>query len=195
MTMLSARSLRLPRGAGVLAGGVLASVGVSVLLAAGPAGPVVAASAAPAAVRIGTFDSRAVALAYYRSPSVVNELMGMRAELEKAKAAGDEVQAKDLAERGPAMQMLMHQQVFSNGSIGNITAAMASRLPEVAKTAGVVAIVSSWELPFSAPNIEVVDVTPQVVALFAPDAQTTKIVASMRGQKPIALLDALMIKD
>jgi len=193
--MLSAISLRPPRGAGVLAGGVLAPVVVSVLLAVGPAGSAAAAGDAPATVRIGTFDSRAVALAYYRSPSVMKELAGMRAEFEKAKAAGDETKAKDLEARGPAMQMLMHQQVFSNGSIGNITAAMASRLPEVAKAAGVVAIVSSWELPHSAPNVEVVDVTPQVVALFAPDAQTTKIIESMRGQKPIPLLDALLIKD
>jgi hypothetical protein len=192
--MLSATSLRLHRGAAVLAAGILVSVHGSVLLAAGPTGPVVAA-AAPAAVRIGTFDSRAVALAYYRSPSVMKELTGMRAEFEKAKAAGDETKVKDLEARGPAMQTLMHQQVFSDGSINNITAAIANRLPEVAKAAGVVAIVSVWELAHSAPSVEVVDVTPQVVALFAPDAQTTKIIESMKGQKPIPLLDALLIKD
>jgi hypothetical protein len=188
--MLSAKSLRLPRAAGVLA-----PVVVGVLLAAVPAEPVRAAGTEPAAVRIGTFDSRAVALAYYRSPSVMKELMGTHADLEKAKAAGDEAKAKDLEVRGPAMQMLMHQQVFSSGSIGNITAAMASRLPDVAKAAGVVAIVSSWELPHSAPTVEVVDVTAQVVALFAPDAQTMKIIESMKGQKPIPLVEALMIKD
>ena len=193
--MLSAVSLRLPRGAGVLAGGVIAPVVLGVLLAAVPAGPVVAAGGAPAAVRIGTFDSRAVALAYYRSPDRKADIGAMRADLEKAKAAGDQKKVEELQARGPAMQMLMHQQVFSNGSIGNITAAMASRLPDVAKAAGVVAIVSSWELPHSAPGVELVDVTPQVVALFAPDAQTTKIIESMKGQKPMALLDALMIKD
>jgi hypothetical protein len=181
--MFSAASLR------------VAPFALGVLLAAVPAGPVGAAGAAPAAVRIGTFDSRAVALAYYRSPSVMKELTGMRADLEKAKAAGDETKAKDLEARGPAMQMLMHQQVFSNGSIGNIMPALASRLPDVAKAAGVVAIVSSWELPRSAPGVELVDVTPLVVALLAPDAQTTKIIESMRGQKPIPLLDALLIKD
>jgi hypothetical protein len=188
--MLSVISLRSPRSAGVLAGGL-----IGVLLAAVSAGPVVAAGGAPVAVRIGTFDSRAVALAYYRSPDGMKELMGMRADLEKAKAAGDQKTVEDLQARGPAMQMLMHQQVFSNGSIGNITAAMASRLPEIAKAAGVVAIVSSWELPHSAPNVELVDVTPQVVALFALDAQTAKIVESMKGQKPRSLRDALMIKD
>jgi hypothetical protein len=189
--MLSAISLRPPRSAG----GLVAPVIIGLMLAAAPTGPVVAAGGAPATVRIGTFDSRAVALAYYRSPEVMKELMGMRAELEKAQAAGDQKKVEDLQARGPAMQMLMHQQVFSNGSIGNLTAAMERRLPEVAKAAGVVAIVSSWELPYSAPNVEVVDVTPQVVALFAPDAQTTKIIESMRGQKPIPLLDALLIKD
>ena len=164
-------------------------------LAASPAGPVVSAAPAPAAVRIGTFDSRAVALAYYRSPSVMKELMGMRGDLEKAKAAGDQQKVEELQARGPAMQMLMHQQGFSNGSIGNIMPVMAGRLPEIAKAANVVAIVSCWEVPHAAANVELVDVTPQVVALFAPDVQTAKILESMKGQKPIALVDALMIKD
>jgi hypothetical protein len=181
--MFSATSLR------------VAPFALGVLLGAVPAGPVVAAGGAPAAVRIGTFDSRAVALAYYRSPAVMKELTGMRADLEKAKAAGDQAKVEDLQARGPAMQMLMHQQVFSNGSIVNIMPAMADRLPGVAKAAGVMAIVSSWELPHAAPGVELVDVTPQVVALFAPDAQTAKIIESMKGQKPMALLDALMIKD
>jgi hypothetical protein len=173
----------------------LAPVVLGLVLAAVPAGPVVAAGGAPAAVRIGTFDSRAVALAYYRSPAVMKDLMAMHEDLQKAKEAGDQKKVEDLQARGPAMQMLMHQQVFSNGSIGNITGAMADRLPNVAKAAGVVAIVSSWELPHSAPGVELVDVTPQLVALFSPDAQTTKIIESMKGQKPIPLLDALMIKD
>ncbi len=181
--MFSAASLR------------VAPLALGLVLAVSPAGHVAAAGAAPAAVRIGTFDSRAVALAYYRSPEVMKELTGMRGELQKAKEAGDQKKVEDLQARGPAMQMLMHQQVFSNGSIGNITPAMANRLPDVAKAAGVVAIVSCWELPQTASNVELVDVTPQVVALFAPDAQTMKIIEAMKGQKPIQLLDALMIKD
>ena len=168
---------------------------VPLVLGLALAGPVVSAAPAPAAVRIGTFDSRAVALAYYRSPDVMKELMGMRAEMQKAKEAGDQKKVEELQARGPAMQMLMHQQGFSNGSIGNIMPSIADRLPGIAKAAGVVAIVSSWELCHSAPGVELVDVTPQLVALFAPDAQTTKILDSMKGQKPIPLLDALMIKD
>jgi hypothetical protein len=164
-------------------------------LAASSAGPAVLAAPAPAAVRIGTFDSRAVALAYYRSPSVMKELAAMRAELDKAKAAGDQKKVDYLQLRGPAMQMLMHQQVFSNGSIGHITASVTSRLSDIAVAANVVAVVSCWEVPHATANVELVDVTPQVVALFAPDAQTAKIIESMKGQKPIALLDALMIKD
>jgi hypothetical protein len=163
--------------------------------AASSAGPVVSAAQPPATIRIGTFDSRAVALAYYRSPSVMKELAGMRAELDKAKSAGDQKKVEELQTRGPAMQMLMHQQGFSNGSIGNITSTIANRLPDIARAANVVAVVSCWEVPHAAASVELVDVTPQMVALFAPDAQTMKIIESMKGQKPIGLLDALMIKD
>ncbi len=171
----------------------VASLALGVVVAAAPSGRVSAAGAAP--VRIGTFDSRAVALAYYRSPDRKADIGAMRAELEKAKASGDQQKVADLEARGPAMQMLMHQQVFSNGSIGNIMPAVAPKLAEIAKAAGVVAIVSQWELPHAAPNVELVDVTPQILALFTPDVPTSKILESMKGQKPIALIDALMIKD
>jgi hypothetical protein len=44
----------------------------------------------PARLRIGTFDSRAVALAYYRSPAAKEWMQTLRADIEKAKAANDE---------------------------------------------------------------------------------------------------------
>ncbi len=166
-----------------------------VLAAAAPAGRVASAAPAPAAVRIGTFDSRAVALAYYRSPDGQAEATALRAEYQKAKAAGDKEKIAELEVRGPAMQMLMHQQAFSNGSIGNIVPLFAPKLAGIAKAAGVVAIVSKWEVTHAAANVELVDVTPQVVALFAPDAATKQILEGMKGQNPIGLLEALMIKD
>ncbi len=49
-----------------------------------------------ARVRVGTFDSRAVAGAYYGSNAFRDLLKGLTAEHEKAKAAGDKKRAKEL---------------------------------------------------------------------------------------------------
>jgi hypothetical protein len=181
--MLSAVSLR------------IAPLALGVLLATAPAGTFATPSPAPAPIRIGTFDSRCVALAYYRSPAVMKELAGMRGELQKAKEAGNETKVQELQARGPAMQMLMHQQVFSNGSVGNILPAITTQLQDVAKAAGVVAIVSKWEVPQVGSGVELVDLTPQIVALLAPDAATMTMIGQMKNQQPLPLVDALAIKD
>jgi hypothetical protein len=150
---------------------------------------------APARLRIGTFDSRAVALAYYRSPATKERMQALRADLEKAKAANDEKRVKELEAQGPAWQMLMHLQVFSNGSIGNVTAVIADRLPAIAAAAGVSAIVSEFELAYAGTTVERVDVTAQVAALFNPGEAAKKMIESMKGQKPIGFAEALAIKD
>jgi len=98
--------------------------------------------------------------------------------------------------------MLMHLQVFSNGSIGSVTAviadrlpAIADRLPAIAAAAGVSAIVSESELAFAGTAVERVDVTPKVAALFNPDEAAKKMIDSMKGQNPIGLAEALAIED
>jgi len=91
--------------------------------------------------------------------------------------------------------MLMHLQVFSNGSIGSVTAVIADRLPAIAAAAGVSAIVSESELAFAGTAVERVDVTPKVAALFNPDEAAKKMIDSMKGQNPIGLAEALAIED
>jgi hypothetical protein len=91
--------------------------------------------------------------------------------------------------------MLMHLQVFSNGSIANVTAVVADRLPAIAAAAGVSAIVSEFELAYAGTTVERVDVTAQVAALFNPDEAAKKMIESMRSQKPISFAEALAIKD
>ncbi len=166
------------------------ALAVSVLAAAGAA-----AAQAPTTVRVGTFDSRAVALAYYRSPEQARWVAGLKGDIERATAAHDDAHAKELEARGSARQMLMHQQVFSNGSVANIAAAIADRLPPLAAAAGVTMVVSEWELSYCATSVERVDLTPQIVALFNPDDATRKLLNQMKGQSPISLMDALAIKD
>ncbi|MHB9028549.1 MAG: hypothetical protein ACYC9O_07265 [Candidatus Latescibacterota bacterium] len=138
----------------------------------------VAAAEPPARIRIGTFDSRFVALAYYRSDGMktIREFRTkLEEELLKAREANDEKKVKALEAQGPALQNLLHQQVFGNLSIPNVMRTIADRLPEIAKKNGVTLIVSKWDIPYSA-GIEPVDLTIQMVGLFPIDDETKKMI-------------------
>lgn len=148
------------------------------------------AAAKPAAkptVRIGVYDSRGVALAHARSPreGIREAMVKMRADYEQAKARGDSARVKQLGREGPWMQVRLHQRGFSTAGAGDLLAKVADRLPGVAREAGVVLIVSKWELPFHDASVEVVDVTVPLAKLFQPDEETLRILAELASQKPI----------
>ncbi len=140
---------------------------------------------AAATTKIGVFDSRAVALAYWRSADGMRELNALHEEYAKAKSANDEKRIKELEQEGPWRQVRMHQQVFSTATAATIVAKVSDKLPAIAQQAGVSAIVSKWEVPYKDASVETVDVTMAMVKLFVPDAQTSKIIEQMSAQPPI----------
>ena len=146
-----------------------------------------AAAHAQTAVRIGTYDSRAVALAFYNTLEQKQVAQAMQAEYQKAKAAGDAAKIKDLEAAGPARQELMHQQVFSSGTISNIMVTLQDKIPAVARDARVLLLVSKWEVTFRDPSIEYVDVTQQLVKLFNPEEKILKWIEEMKSQPPIPI--------
>lgn len=60
-------------------------------------------------------------------------------------------------------------------------------LPGVAKQAGVLAIVSKWELGYQSPEIEVVDVTPEVAALFHPGEKMLGNIQAVEKNPPLPI--------
>lgn len=135
-------------------------------------------------MRLGTYDSRVVALACARSQAFAASLDELRSELVAAKAAGDQAKVQELEQEGAWMQVRLHQRTFSTAGAADLLKGLESRLPAIAKQAGVAAIVSRWELPYSSPSIELVDVTQQVAALFAPDAATRKLMDEVAAMAP-----------
>jgi hypothetical protein len=146
-----------------------------------------AAQTSRSAVRIGVFDSRAVALAYYNSPEQQQLMRAMVGELEKARASGDARRVKELELQGPILQARMHWQVFSSLSIPNILDKVADRIPGIANEAGVLAVASKWEISYKDSSVEYVDITSLLVALFHPDARVQKWIEQMSGKDPIPL--------
>jgi hypothetical protein len=141
-------------------------------------------------LRVGVFDSRAVALAYYRkfyrSPEFVARLKKLKEDRDRAKAAGDNEKAKKLEAEGRGMQEHSHSQVFGSAPIDEIVAKIKDRLPEIAKQAGVDLIVSKWSLTYRSPDAEFVDVTEPMAKLFQPDETTWKMIRELPEHQPLS---------
>jgi len=146
-----------------------------------------------AKIRIGTYDTRAVALAYLRSLAFEKELAQLRAQADKARADGDANRLMELEKQGGQGQQRAHAQVFSNAPIDNILPKLKESMPAVAKEANVVAIVPKAD--WNDTSIELVDVTDLLVEQFKPTEQTRKIIAEIRGSRPMDLVEAVLLKD
>ena len=126
-------------------------------------------------VRVGTFDSRALAVAY--TPSA-----HFKAWLAEVRERNDE-------KAGLARQALMHKQGFSTMPVDDILAVIADDLPGVAEKAGVDVIVSKWRIAYMRDDVEFVDVTDLLVQLFEPDERVLKTVKEMKDVAPLPLFE------
>ncbi len=140
-----------------------------------------------AAIKIGTYDSRIVTFAWSRSDAFNQHMKKFNQQVDSAEKAHDSARVKELTVGIISYQHLLHQMVFSNGSAGMLLVLVKDKLPELAKTAGVSSIVSKWELNFSDPSVETVDVTDQVVKLFIPKENIENMAGEIRKQNPIPM--------
>ena len=138
-------------------------------------------------VRVGTFDSRALAMAYYRSEAFLRQINDLRAKYEKAKAAGDEERVKELEIEGSAQQELMHKQGFGTWPVDNILERIKGKIPEIAAQADVEVIVSKWNIVYKRSGTEFVDVTGHMVKPFDPDEDTLRMIKEIQEQDPVPL--------
>ena len=134
-------------------------------------------------IRIGTYDSRAVALAWGRSAVAMKEISSRRPEYEKAKAEGNDKRMKEIEEEMKVRQDKMHWQVFGDWNIDDVLVKIRPNYPAIAQKAGVVAIVPRAE--FKDASVETVDVTELMAEQFAPDAKTKAIMKDIATKPPL----------
>jgi hypothetical protein len=146
-------------------------------------------------MRVGTFDSRAVAIAYGRSEAFGRAVKSAKEEYEKAKSEGNEKRAKELDAEGSAGQDLMHKQGFSTYSVDNILEKIKEQIPGIAAQANVDVIVSKWDIIYQRPGIEFIDVTDLMVKPFDPNERTLGIIQDLLKQNPIPLEEMKNFKD
>lgn len=157
-----------------------AAATAALLLAAGPSEPA-AKEVTAHTVRIGTYDNRAIAMAW--AASEYNPVKGKMAEMEKAKAEGDDAKVKELEHWGVTLQKKLHFQGFGHYPVDDLLTPVADKLPGVAEKNHLDAIV--WMTDFTADGVQSVDVTDDLVRLFNPPEQVIRGIAQMKAHKPV----------
>jgi len=150
------------------------------------------ATRAAATGRVGTYDSRAIAVAFAGTETFRQQLAKLQADHEQAKAAGDKNRMAELEQQGMAQQKRLHCQGFSTAPVDDIMINLKEQLSQIARTAGVAQIISKWDKAALAryPDAELVDVTMALVDALHPDARSRKWAMDMQRSKPIPLQQA-----
>jgi hypothetical protein len=119
---------------------------------------------APAA--IGTYDSQQVLIAYYKSPQFKEKMRLLHEAHAEAKLKGDTAKMKELERQGEALQERAHDQYEGKAPLTEVIDALRPSFPEVAKAAGVGAIVADFV--WRDPAFKTVDLTERLVQRLAP---------------------------
>ncbi|HOC31087.1 MAG TPA: hypothetical protein PKK84_02470 [Armatimonadota bacterium] len=141
-------------------------------------------------VRIGVYDSRAIAVAW--AASEFNPVRQKMAEHTEAKKKNDVKKAEELEAWGNAKQRLLHFQGFGRVPVDDLLTPVKKGVATVAKEKKLAAIVMQCD--YTAPNVEVVDVTNALVDLYEPNDRTREIVRTLRDVKPVGLLELADMK-
>jgi len=136
-----------------------------------------------AKARIGTYDSRAIAIAY--AASDFNPVGAKMKEYEAARQAGDDAKVRELDAWGQKHQRQLHRQGFGRVPVADLLEHVKDRLPELAARLGVEAIV--FECTYIGPNVETVDVTLELVKLYSPSEKTMKTAREVMKHDPVDL--------
>lgn len=146
-----------------------------------------------AKLRIGTYDPRAIAVAYAQSTPWNERLKAKQKELKEAEARGDEKRVSELKAWGKMQQRQLHRQGFAGAPVDDILAQMKDRLPSTAEKARVAVITRTAD--YVAAGTEVVDITDELVALFNPSEKTLKTVQELRKHPALSMEEVDRIED
>ena len=160
--------------------------------AAGAAEAPTATPPKPLAPRVGIYDSRVVAFAYFWSAPQQQRLRERRVAARAAKAAGDQATCVAIAKEMKELQSRSHLQVFSTAPVDDAMAALRERLPQLAAQAGVGEFVSKWdEAALQQYAVDArVDVTDLLVQEFKLPESQQKVLETIKRAPPVPLDEA-----
>jgi hypothetical protein len=140
-------------------------------------------------IRIGTFDSRLIALAYYGSKDYGKVIADFDKDYKDATLKKDSAVIKKLLVKGPVMQRMMNDRIYGKGTINDILDHYKDKITAIAKSQNVVMAVSKWEVQYKTPGVELIDLTWKIMDIFNPSSQV--IQWAKAGEKELPIKDAI----
>lgn len=135
-------------------------------------------------VRIGTYDNRAIAVAY--AASKYNPVKEKMEAYKRAKAAGDAKTMKELEAWGEQHQRLLHFQGFGRVPVEDLLEPVKEKVRALAQQRSLAAI--TMGCTFAGADVELVDITEDLVKLYEPSERTLTMARSVRTAKVVDLL-------
>ena len=136
-------------------------------------------------IRVGVYDNRAIALAYFGSD--YNQFLEKRAEFQEAVAAEDSVLVQELNSWVERFQRQMHFQGFCRAPVDDLLLLVEDKIPGVVERMGVDLI--TWSPDYLGAGVETIDITDELVALFNPTQAKLQEIRSLKDSEPVALAD------
>jgi hypothetical protein len=136
-------------------------------------------------LRVGTYDNRAIAIAYANSDLL--PVAAKKAEQAAARAAGDTAKVRELEAWGERHQQELHLKGFCHAPVDDLLALVADGIPTVAANAGVDVIARACD--FVGEGVEVVDVTMELVMLFNPRENAFVTIEEMKKVDAVPIVD------
>lgn len=137
-------------------------------------------SAASPGERVGTYDGRAVAVAYANGPLFAARMRALREAHNAAEDRQDAAEMAALEARAVAQQQRFHAQAFDGADVDDILEVVAPHLAGLCAAAGV-ARLEKVNLA-RAGGVVTVDVTDRLVDLFEPSDKGRKWIRDLRAQ-------------
>ncbi len=153
----------------------------------------IASFTAQAKQKIGTYDSRAVAIWYSNTEEFRKEMGAIFDGAKKAKEKNDTAELKKFEQKGQLTQRILHDKGFGRGSVAEILEKYKDKISEYSKKENFTALVSKWELLFSNSEAEVIDITVPLLKALGSDEKVIKMYDEMKRQDPIK--DAFFIEN
>ena len=143
-------------------------------------------------IRIGTYDSRMIAIAYYNS-KYFKLMPEVRQKMKDAKEKNDTIEIQRIEREMPLRQAYMHEQGFGKGSVCYMMDDIKGNVSELAKFEKLDIIVSKYELNFVGSNFETIDISEKLANLFEPTMDVKTMFQDLQNNEPVK--DAYLLDD
>ena len=144
-------------------------------------------------LRIGVYDSRAIAIAHANSSEGREFVMNLMTEMSQAKAEKNDSMMQHIEKKAKTYQVLSHLRAFSVGSVADMLEKHKAEVDSIAREAGVQLIVSKFELVYTGSGVEMVDVTLPLALMFKPSEQIIQMISGIGEHEVMPMLDVLTI--